>query len=320
MHAKISSWIFLLEASIILTGNITVLVVFSTSLSLRKREYILIINQAIADLCVGISLGVTYVIQTLLEDPSQGYYRVYAVIDVFFGTTSVFGLAALAIERAHAIYYPFKHRALKKNSYYTGIAVLWIFSLLFALMQMLHLITMLPYTEITVVFISLFIITLSYSLIWLRMRRLTENQLHGLNRQLTNTFLIMTVISLIAWSPFQILNIILAICKDTCAGTYSRYFNPLIATTKILQYGNSIVNPIVYLLRMPQYKQALYQSLERCGVRTKSESGDGNQISDERMNELGDNAVQNGKINDDEDQKTNKENYGNSCNMLVSYL
>jgi hypothetical protein len=46
-------WVCLLEAVVIVTGNVTVLVIFTRIPSLRMRKYYLLVSQAVADLLVG---------------------------------------------------------------------------------------------------------------------------------------------------------------------------------------------------------------------------------------------------------------------------
>ncbi|KXJ23237.1 hypothetical protein AC249_AIPGENE3881 [Exaiptasia diaphana] len=47
------TWILILEAVVIVTGNIITIVIFTTTPRLRSRQNSLIVNLAVGDLCVG---------------------------------------------------------------------------------------------------------------------------------------------------------------------------------------------------------------------------------------------------------------------------
>ena len=69
------------------------------------------------------------------------------------------------------------------------------------------------------------------------------------NQRLTKTLLFVSIIALISWIPFIIVNLFLALERPDLSTYYY--------TTDILNYSNSFLNPILYALRIPEFKQAL---------------------------------------------------------------
>ena len=61
---------------------------------------------------------------------------------------------------------------------------------------------------------------------------------------------IVTVTSLAAWIPFVLVNVLFVFSSIQMSFSFV-YF------TKVLHYGNSFINPIVYSLRMPEFRQAV---------------------------------------------------------------
>ncbi|KAK3730966.1 hypothetical protein QZH41_019577 [Actinostola sp. cb2023] len=120
-----TSWLFLLETVAIVTVNAITMVIFTRTPRLRSRKHVLIASLAVADRFVGlISVPMCVSIIEAYDLPFL-FNEAYKTQDALFGLASLFGLAALAIERAYATYFPFKHRTLSKVPYIVGIAVVW---------------------------------------------------------------------------------------------------------------------------------------------------------------------------------------------------
>ena len=89
--------------------------------------------------------------------------------------------------------------------------------------------------------------------IWRRFRRgrmASQQQKKAVkNQRLTKTLLFVSFIALISWIPFIIVNLFLALERPVLSSYHY--------TIMILNYSNSFLNPIVYALRIPEFKQAL---------------------------------------------------------------
>lgn len=252
-----------LEAVVVVTGNLAVMVVFTRTPSLRMRKYCLLIGLAVADFFVGL-ISVPYYIALLVAPflEWKAFYLVYRVQDVLFGTASVFGLTAVAIERAYAVYFPFKHRTLWKGAYMIGITMVWVVAILFAFITTSDGISANIYVTVSAISVSLLGIIISYVLIWIKIHCVTNMASHATRRRekkMTVTLLIVTIMSLLAWIPFQAVTVYGIYCGSLCL--YDKATEVMI--TKVLQYSNSLVNPIIYALRVPQFRRALIKSV-RC--------------------------------------------------------
>ncbi|KAK3753786.1 hypothetical protein QZH41_006481 [Actinostola sp. cb2023] len=190
-----TSWLFVLEAIFIFAGNAITIVIFVGTPRLRKRKHALIVSLAVADLFVGLISVPMYVYWVENSDTSKEFKDVYALLDIVFGTASLFGLDALALERTHATYFPFKHgTALTKVPYIVGIAVVWASAFIFAL-SVFFIHGMATFVVFVALAISLLIFLTSYFLIWAKVTCVTEAQHHAIhqeNKKLTVTLAIVT--------------------------------------------------------------------------------------------------------------------------------
>ena len=149
-------------------GLLSVLIIVGNALSisilfkkrLRKRPHFLLISLAFADLLVGLIPVPLYImIQANLLLHST--FLVYKCVDMFAGLSSVFTLAAISLERLHAIARPLRHRQLTLRSYAIAIATPWIFSLIVSLSYLLPVFSVITSLQ----FFSGIIISLSTSLL-----------------------------------------------------------------------------------------------------------------------------------------------------------
>jgi len=107
----------------------------------------------------------------------------------------------------------------------------------------------------------LLIIFVSYFSIVIKVRYGAHPQHHGAasrERKLTMTLLIVTVVSLLLYLPFLILFFLIFISKSKILRSLSsaETFN-LFSAIFALFYANHFLNPILYAIRMPEYRSAL---------------------------------------------------------------
>jgi len=238
------------------------MVIFTRTPRLRRRKHVLIVSLAVADLFVGLISVPMYAYYVEGSYFSFLFLKVYYTQDVLFGLASLFGLAALAIERAYATYFPLKHRTLSKVPYIVGIAVVWASASIFAFslefIDWNSKIANIP-TITTAISIPLLIVIIGYVLIWVKvtcMRTMPHQAIHHSNKKLTVTLAIVTVVSLITWIPLMAISVISQFCvhRSSCPD-YSIIFSELfVYGLKFLQYGNSFVNFIIYTMRMREFK------------------------------------------------------------------
>jgi len=262
----------LAESVAIVTLNLCTIIVFITNRSLRKRSMYLVINLAVIDMFVGL-VAVYHLFYipgvdcNLWNSYSTGVgisiFRLVLIRLFVFG--SLINITSIALERVHATFCPFKHRVLKKWVYRLIIAVVWVTSGLVTIAYMLFRQFYKFYYSIslyvTLISICLLIICVSYTSIVINVRCGAQPQHHGATsreRKLTMTLLIVTVVSLLLYQPYVILGYFAFIGKfDILHFLSFSVFYHLYHALLVLFYSNSLVNPILYAIRMPEYRSAL---------------------------------------------------------------
>ena len=237
----------------------------------------LVINLAIVDMFVGGFVVYTLFYFTgvlchvfILRLNENWALDILQALSVFFPFSSLTNMVIIALERVHATYRPFKHRLLKKWLYGLIIAVVWISSGLVIVTYILldHFSTIYHqhYLRATFFFICLFIICVSYTSIVIKVRCGAQPQHHGAasrERKLTMTLLIVTVVSLLLSLPYVIFGFVfLSSDFNFMSLSHSVRFH-LDYTVVFFLYANSLVNPILYAIRMPEYRTAVLALFRR---------------------------------------------------------
>ena len=271
--------VFMAQSVAIVTLNILTIIVFIKNSGLRKRSMYLVINLAVADLFFG---GFVEVMDFFNDGVYCNFWQynlsyvglwenvIYAVYHTFV-LTSIINLAALSLERLHATFRPFKHRIIKKWVFRGAVALIWVtaglYSIAFEVTRKLgHLFNYLVVSFYSFVSICLFFIFVSYMSIAVKINCGARPQPHDAvsrEKKLTKTLFIMTVVSLMLWLPLVVFLYFYRLGDSSVTSlSPSTYFH-LRKAFLFLYYANSLVNPILYAFRMPEFKKALV-SLLRC--------------------------------------------------------
>ena len=113
--------------------------------------------------------------------------------------------------------------------------------------------------------LCLLVICVSYSSMVVEFLCGAHPQHHGAanrQRKLTVTLFIMTIVSLLMWLPYAVLTFLFfqsSIRKFLSIQEFAR----LVFSFIILNYMNSLVNPIVYTIRIPEFRKALLLLFQR---------------------------------------------------------
>ena len=138
---------------------------------------------------------------------------VYIRGDMFAGLSSVFTLAAISLERLHAIARPLRHRQLTLRSYAIAIATPWILSVIVTLVPVFLFITYIQASSVIIISLPtpLLITYISYCIIWRKQAsRIIPNEAQARNNvHLNRTLLLITTIFVLSWLPFQVLAAVL---------------------------------------------------------------------------------------------------------------
>ena len=252
---------FGLLSFLIIVGNaLSISILFKRRL--RKRPHFLLISLAFADLLVGLIPVPLYII--IQYSRYRIFDLVYIRVDMFAGLSSVFTLAAISLERLHAIARPLRHRQLTLRSYAIAIATPWIFSLIVSLSYLLSVFSVITYLQffsgtIISLLASLLVTCISYCIIWRKQAsRIPNGAQARKNIHLNRTLLLITVIFALSWLPFYILNIVISFCVSC------EIFLVKVYVMRFLHYSNSFMNFLVYCFRMPDYRKALSRMLHKC--------------------------------------------------------
>ena len=264
-------FLFILEALLIIVGNLLTAAVFLRSRKLRKRRYYLIINLAISDTLVG-ALAIPMFVVAFGE--SQQLWKINPVMlvpgdvrlffDMFAGFASIAFLAMIALERLYATLRPFDYRALKSRWYILLIAVAWIAAgsvpslsiMALRFPQAFHSSTQQAFVIsmwVPILSALLLLICVSYVIIWRKVRAIQSRQ-RDMEKEssLSRICLLVTAASLVAWLPFVISNLVFG-----RQGNHLPLALQLLYATKFLHFANSLLNPILYVLKIPEFKEGL---------------------------------------------------------------
>ena len=260
--------------------NLLSIVLFIKNSNLRTRAMYLVINLTVADMFVGGSatfFAVTYFLLYGCEFADEFFIRlewppilfVLHIINIWFSFTSVTGIAIISLDRMHATFRPFRHRNIKKWAYGVTIAGVWILTAmiliplpLISLYGNLHQQWQLLfpfYLWRSYCFLCLIVICVSYTSIALKFWCGTRPPSHGAakrnrQRKLTVTLFIMTIVSLLLWLPFVVYTFVLS--SDLVRVSFLTHLR-LRLSFSLLYHTNSLVNPIIYTIRMPEFRRAL---------------------------------------------------------------
>ena len=177
---------------------------------------------------------------------------------MFAGLSSVFTLAAISLERLHAIARPLRHRQLTLRSYAISIATPWILSLIVTFVPVFPFIDYIQASSVIIISLSapLSITCISYCMIWRKQSSRIPNETQARKFvHLNKTLLLITAIFVLSWLPFQVLAAVLNFCIS--CRRLNKTLIILLYVIKLLHYSNSFMNFLVYCFRMSDYRKAL---------------------------------------------------------------
>ena len=247
----------------IVMGNVLAIIVFALNKNLRKKSFLLVINMACADLMLGV-LSLPLFIYQLGGDfelwPKQWNSSLnlfYRVTDTVCAQTSIITAAFIAIERFYATAWPLKHRSkARRRAYYILIFLTWLSSVALsaAVIGSLYK-SVYVAVVIWVSYSSILTLTICgcYIGIWTKFTQgrkgiRGENSRASQNKRSTKTLLLITAIALMTWLPLIITNTV---------SVYIPVDKHIVLTVNLLNFCNSFANPVLYSLRIPEFRKAL---------------------------------------------------------------
>ena len=270
--------LFLLTAIAILCVNIFAIFIFTTKRLLRKRNNILLMNLATADLIIGgialpMFVGIFYKSATHYQWRDMILNQVYICVDIFAALSSMMILAVIALERAYSVFFPLKHRCTSWRSrfYWLSAAFAWIIAGVLTTLRALTWKAVLPpsydsHVIFAFVFLALVTIIVAYTSIWtkIKSRKRNNNNFVIKEKSVAQVMLIVTIVFIVMWLPFFLINVVASFDNQLMQSIPPN----VVYFAKLMHYGNSFVNPIIYYLKLPQFRKALRKLSYRSSVRT----------------------------------------------------
>ena len=264
------------ECLAIVILNLITIIVFTKRRHLHRRSKFLVINLAIVDFLVGlVSVPALAMIRVWYFCYARGHndaqtreYKILVLVILrdLFPLTSLVNLAAISLERLHATFFPFKHRFTKKWVYGVIISSTWLVGpFCETSLSVLHF-YLIRNTSISlmvsliwyVFFLS--IICFSYISLFIKVRYGHNPQHHGAtnrDRKLTATLIWVTLVSLLSWLPFFVVTTLRYFNKDISNTLSNRSYYYFTSAMYMSVGVNSLANPLVYAVRMPEFRAGL---------------------------------------------------------------
>ena len=260
---------FFIEMIVVFLLNAFTLAIYTGNRHLRKRSAFLIINLTVVDLLVGTVVGLSPILEPdnlnrdlKLKQTFSWQSFVYLTLHELFQVASLANISLISLERLHATIFPFRHCLVGKRVYLTIILCSWSFALtLSSVIALLYLRTSpaFVYVYAAYIFLIVLILTLSNAIIISTVKNnpLSPNAGPALSteRKLTVTLLIVTVVSFLTILPavtWTNINHRIIIRSKLCPAVFFRVNKSFLA----LYFFNSIVNPLIYAVRMQEFRKA----------------------------------------------------------------
>ena len=260
---------FLTMSVAIVTVNLLSIIIFIKNRTLRSRSVYLVINLTVADMLVGgISssnilfpeIGCKILNVRLTREGREIVWFLF----YWFLLTSLTKITVISLDRMHATFRPFRHRVIKKWVYGVTISVVWVLAAMISTATTMLLLfdkewSHYQYLWPSYSLLCLFVICACYASIIVKICCGARPQHHGAarrQRKLTVTLLIMTIVSLLLWLPYAIGTFVFY-TTDSIRSLSDTKRMRLNLSLLLLFYTNSFVNPVVYTIRMPEYRKAL---------------------------------------------------------------
>ena len=260
-----STWraVFVVELAVISIMNGLTMITLARNRHLRERTTCLIINLTIADFLVGTVSGPLYIYHIMIFPPVSGFsWRKFIVVFLknLLSVCSLFNLALLPLERLHATLFPYRHCLMLVRFYFKAIFCIWFLAVIPASAAAVFFLitpTSSQYLWSSIIISVLFTVIVSYVIIALNMKRKVFPYSSGAassERKLTVTLLVVVVLSTLAFLPhffYYVLKISTRFRSLSAEGRFD-----IKQLFIFLLYANSFINPLVYTLRMKEFRKA----------------------------------------------------------------
>ena len=268
--------VFGTECLTVVILNLLTIIVFMKQRQLQRQSTYLIIHQAIVDLLVGLVYGPLMIewsgsFNCDLWEYNRNDITLLFILELVLGLqvyqVSLLNLAVISLERVHATFRPFKHRFIKKWVYGVIITIVWLVPSVINLFTITHSYDFFRLISFAYFFTLLFVVVVCYISIYLKVRCSRHPQHHGAaglrERKLTNTSFVITPGSLITFLPMVVFWGLLASHSKLFDNPSNQSLFHFEMVKIIFVAANSLINPIIYAIRMPELRAGIMQIIFR---------------------------------------------------------
>ncbi|EDO46855.1 predicted protein [Nematostella vectensis] len=259
--------VYMAEGSLIFSFNFTTILVFAVNAHLRRRSVYFVLSLAFSDMMSGAVVAIHGLTLTKFKFNHNKELLVNCTntTDVLFFAGSLLGLQLIALERMCAIVYPIRHRNLTNRAYSLAIAIQWGAAIVLTGIYVIRSPKLYFIVASIVLVVGLVTVATCYSIILITFKQ--QNRAHRQvtdtaqlksqrrKRRLALTLFIVTALSLLTLTPTSVLLALYSVNEVTPLSTW-------IATG--MRFLNSIGNPLVYVLRLNEFRHALFMLLFKC--------------------------------------------------------
>ena len=261
------SSVFFLFSFFIVVGNLLTIVLFAANKRARKKSLFLVINMAFADLLLGAFCLPVYSYFII----SSGYqismknvnWKSNVVYNILYSTSlgvSLTSAAFISCERFYAIYWPFRHRRVTVRTYHIFIFISWtLIVTATAIKNVYSKSNFMRYLFSSYIFTVTCIICGCNIAIWRKFQHgdviSQQKNRYVQNVRLTKTLIFASILNLLCWIPLAIVN---GIDHESVLIRMRWYI-----ITAALNSCNAFINPLLYAMRVPEFRKALALSCVR---------------------------------------------------------
>ena len=254
---RTSMWkIFLSEYVLVFIFNTFTLIVVAGNRHLRKRTMFLVINLTVAELLAGV---VSMFLMMFVPECDTLHSTILHAVGIFFIAASLVSVSLISLDRLHATLRPFRHCLIGKYVYYKVIACSWVIALfmasVFGIFKETAKGTSVWCVTFSYTFITFFIIAVSFISIRMNVKKTSHSHSGVISSEtkLSMTLFIMiaaymlTILPLSSWWVLE--------CSRSCKFQSSNV--NIQEAMEVLYSTNAIVNPLIYALRMREFRKGI---------------------------------------------------------------
>ena len=241
--------------------NVITITAFARHRHLRKRSTYLVMNLTVADLLVGVVTGPLFMFYNQEYENDNKVYTwpgsIICAIAITFPIASQVNLSLISLERLHATLFPFRHCLITRCVYFKIIIACWFtaFTLAFVMRILTH--EALHYAWASFNAVTLLVLAVCYIIIIVNVQSNPHSQHRGAihkERKLSVTLFIVTGVSVLTILPMALFN---SMPVDVKIKWFSASSDHIFHILIVIYYANSMVNPLVYAIRIREFRNAL---------------------------------------------------------------